>query len=74
MLRILFASALILTSAAGYAQFNKCGYGFCPNGLTVDGFRVPGSSIPPPTCNPGSATGEMDFSVCSNVAITAALW
>lgn len=25
-------------------------------------------------CVPGAATGQMDFSVCSNIAITAALW
>jgi hypothetical protein len=29
---------------------------------------------PPPTCSPGAPTGEMDFSVCSNIGITAALW
>lgn len=33
-----------------------------------------GGSGPPPACIPGAATGEMDFSVCSNIAITAALW
>jgi hypothetical protein len=25
-------------------------------------------------CSPGGPTGQMDFSVCSNVGITAALW
>ncbi len=33
-----------------------------------------GPPTPPPVCIPGEATGEMDFSVCSNIAITAALW
>lgn len=33
-----------------------------------------GPPVPPPECIPGTATGEMDFSVCSNIAITAALW
>ena len=33
----------------------------------------PASAGPPPTCSPGSPTGQMDFSVCSNIAITAAL-
>lgn len=28
----------------------------------------------PVVCIPGAATGQMDFSVCSNIAITAALW
>ncbi len=32
------------------------------------------SKVGPPKCIPGEATGEMDFSVCSNIAITAALW
>jgi hypothetical protein len=33
-----------------------------------------GKAIPfvPPTCTPGGPTGQMDFSVCSNIAITAA--
>lgn len=28
---------------------------------------------PPPTCSPGAPTGQMDFSLCSNIAITAAV-
>ena len=31
-----------------------------------------GPAPPPPTCSPGGPTGQMDFSVCSNIAITAA--
>lgn len=32
-----------------------------------------GVVAPPPTCSPGGPTGQMDFSVCSNIAITAAI-
>lgn len=28
---------------------------------------------PPPPCVPGAPNGQMDFSVCSNVGITAAV-
>lgn len=74
MLRIALAAAFVLASAGAYAQFNKCGRGFCPGGAFGPGIATQGGSIPPPVCNPGMATGEMDFSVCSNIAITAALW
>jgi hypothetical protein len=73
MLRIALAVALTVAAGAAYAQFNRCGMGFCPNGAFTDGFRPPGSSIPPPSCAPGNATGEMDFSVCSNLAVLPAL-
>lgn len=33
-----------------------------------------GAVIPPSPCVPGASTGEMDFSVCSNIAITAAVF
>jgi hypothetical protein len=33
-----------------------------------------GNPIPPPPCIPGTSNGQMDFSVCSNIGITAALW
>lgn len=32
-----------------------------------------GNPAPPPVCTPGLPTGQMNFSVCSNIAITAAL-
>lgn len=31
------------------------------------------NGIPPVGCVPGAPTGQMDFSVCSNIGITAAL-
>ncbi len=37
-------------------------------------FPGPGMTSIPPACSPGNPTGQMDFSVCSNIAITAALW
>ena len=33
-----------------------------------------GSNGVGPSCTPGAPTGQMDFSICSNIAITAALW
>lgn len=39
-------------------------------GYLAAGVGIPG---PPPVCTPGLPTGQMDFSVCSNIAITAAL-
>ena len=74
MLRIALAGALTLASVGAYAQFNKCGRGFCPGGINGPGVTTPGGSIPAVPCVPGAATGEMDFSKCSNIAITAALW
>lgn len=74
MLRIALAAALVLASAGAYAQFNKCGHGFCPNGIFGRGVNTAGSSIAPPVCTPGNSTGEFDFSVCSNLAITAAVF
>jgi len=74
MIRIALVAALVLASAGAYAQFNKCARGFCPGGFPGPGVTTPGGSIPPPSCNPGTATGEMDFSKCSNIAITAAVW
>lgn len=74
MLRIALAGALMLASVGAYAQFNKCGRGFCPGGINGPGVTTPGGSIPAVPCVPGAATGEMDFSKCSNIAITAALW
>ncbi len=37
-------------------------------------FPGPGMTSTPAACSPGNPTGQMDFSVCSNIAITAALW
>ncbi len=49
MLRILLATALVLASAGAYAQFNKCGPGFCPGGWPAYGLPPSGGSIPAPT-------------------------
>lgn len=72
MLRIALAGALMLASVGAYAQFNKCGRGFCPGGINGPGVTTPGGSIPAAPCAPGGPTGQMDFSLCSNIAITAA--
>lgn len=72
MLRIALAGALMLASVGAYAQFNKCGRGFCPGGINGPGVTTPGGSIPVAPCVPGGPTGQMDFSLCSNIAITAA--
>lgn len=65
---------ILALSGHAVAQFNKCGEGFCPGAAFGEAFRAPGGSISPPACSPGNATGEMDFSVCSNIAITAAVF
>jgi hypothetical protein len=48
MLRIALAGALMLASVGAYAQFNKCGRGFCPGGIfSGGGFSAPAGSITP---------------------------
>jgi len=50
MLRIALAAAFVLASVGAYAQFNKCGRGFCPGGLPgPGGVNTQGGSIPAPT-------------------------
>ena len=49
MLRIALAGALMLASVGAYAQFNKCGRGFCPGGINGPGVTTPGGSVPLPT-------------------------
>lgn len=73
MLRILLAASLFLASAGAYAQFNRCGPGFCPQGVLVPGIAASGGGIVI-VCVPGNATGVMDFSVCSNTAITSVVF
>jgi hypothetical protein len=51
MLRIALAAAIVLASAGAYAQFNKCGRGFCPGGGFGPGFPPSGGSITPPAGN-----------------------
>lgn len=45
----LICLALFLMCGAALAQFNKCGRGFCPNGILVPGFPAGGGGIPPAT-------------------------
>jgi hypothetical protein len=50
-----------LFAGAAYAQM----------GITF--FPGPGMTATAAACSPGNPTGQMDFSVCSNVGITAAV-
>lgn len=62
MLRTILLCALLAAApVAAYAQFNRCLPGFC--NLVVSG------SGPAPCV--GTATGQVDFSVCSNVSYVA---
>lgn len=36
-----------LIGSAAFAQFNKCGRGICPGGITAPGFRTPGGGVAP---------------------------
>lgn len=63
------APILILLALAGAAHAFGLGEGNRFGRL--GSFKKPGSSAPV-TCTPGGPTGQMDFSVCSNIAITAA--
>lgn len=70
MVRIIIAAALMLISAGAYAQFNKCGFGFCP-GTFGNGFPPSGGGIPPLTNLRITNTG--DFRITStgdNRAVT----
>lgn len=65
----LIAPALILLALAGAAHAFGLGEGNRFGKLGA--FKKNGSSAPV-VCVPGGPTGQMDFSVCSNIAITAA--
>lgn len=54
---------LAAASTAAYAQFNKCGRGFCPGGINGPGVTTPGGSIPATTNFRVTNTG--DFRVTS---------
>lgn len=59
--RIVALSCLLLAlliGGAALAQFNKCGRGFCPNGITGPGFPSGGGSITPPA----GCDGTIDLS------------
>jgi hypothetical protein len=58
---VIIAAVMSLFAGAADAQM----------GITF--FPGPGMKAVPPACSPGNPTGQMDFSVCSNVAITAAV-
>lgn len=68
----IIAPVLLLLALAGAAHAFGLGEGNRFGQLGA--FKKNAGSGPPPVCIPGAATGEMDFSVCSNIAITAALW
>lgn len=51
MLRVALAGALMLASVGAYAQFNKCGRGFCPSGSFGSGFPAPGGGGVAPSTN-----------------------
>jgi hypothetical protein len=72
VLRIALAAALMLASVGAYAQFNKCGRGFCPGGINGPGVTTPGGSITPPVgC---ASTGIFDLNnVCNDVYFIGAL-
>lgn len=62
MLRIALVLIFVLISAAAYAQFNKCGPGFCPGSIfSGSGFSAPAGSITPPVCS-----NQLDFSQACN--------
>lgn len=63
---------LLLLALAGAAHAFGLGLGNRFGKLGVSSGA--GTISPPPTCSPGAPTGQMDFSVCSNVGITAATW
>lgn len=46
---ICLALAVVLVAGGAFAQFNKCGHGFCPGGSFGKGVNTAGSSVPPPT-------------------------
>lgn len=64
-------TGLVSLALAGAAHAFGLGLGnrFGHLGAAVIG----GAVAPPPTCSPGGPTGQLDFSVCSNIAITAAV-
>lgn len=68
-MKISLTAVLILLALAGAAHAFGLGLG------NRFGWRpvANGVAAPPPTCTPGGPTGQMDFSVCSNIAITAAV-
>ena len=52
MLRAALVVLLMLVASAGaYAQFNKCGRGFCPGGIFGPGFPAPSGGGTPPATN-----------------------
>lgn len=42
-------AAVMAFKGQAWAQFNRCGPGFCPGGVFGPAFRPPGSSVPPQT-------------------------
>lgn len=65
----IIAPVLILLALAGAAHAIGLGEG---NRFGRLGAFKRATPPAPVVCNPGGPTGQMDFSVCSNIAITAA--
>jgi hypothetical protein len=65
---LIIAALLIASTAHSDGIFNPSGFG-------VGSFEGPHNSGTPVavSCVPGAPNGQMDFSVCSNIAITAAV-
>lgn len=72
-MRALLAIALILASAAAYAQFNGCRSGVCPNAMLGRPFGPAGGGggVAPPSCV--APTGAVDLSKCSNAFYVAVI-
>jgi hypothetical protein len=72
MTRVIAPLLILLTLAAGIYSAQAFGLGEGNRFGRLGFFKKNGASGPPPVCAPGGPTGQMDFSVCSNIAITAA--
>lgn len=66
---LLIAAALISAGAYAATVTPQRGGGI---GQFDGGISSSGGAVVTPACSPGGPTGQMDFSVCSNIAITAA--
>ncbi len=74
MKRLIAPLLVLLALSAGVIGAHAFGLGEGNRFGRLGAFKKNGGSGPPPACVPGGPTGQMDFSVCSNIAITAALW
>lgn len=63
-MRTILVLILLVLSVGAYAQFNKCGHGFCPNSLGGHGFVAVGGGVAPLTNLRITNTG--DFRITSS--------